>query len=273
MSTVSNQSHWASNIKFLRNKNNWSQDDLAQKLKISRSKLNAHENGQTQNPTVDDLINFSTLFRISIDNLIKVDLSKLSSTKLKELEAGNDDFATGSKMRVLATVVDSQNIDQIEFVPLKARAGYLNGFSDPEFIQKLPVFHMPHLPKDRKFRMFPTTGDSMLPIPENAMVIGNFVDNWSDIKDGTACIVVTKDDGIVFKIVDNRIKKSKTLLLTSLNKIYEPYEIHIENILEIWQFAQYITDTVPEPSSSLEMLTATVFEMKSELKKLAAKAK
>ena len=60
MSTMKTQKkYWATNIKFLRHREGLSQEDLANELNISRSKLNAHENGPTINPTVDDLFFFS----------------------------------------------------------------------------------------------------------------------------------------------------------------------------------------------------------------------
>ncbi len=267
MSTVT--SYWATNIRFLRNRKKLSQDELAGTLGISRSKLNAHENGQTQNPTVEDLVNFSAYFKLSIDSMLKVDLSKISELKLRELEAGNDAYMTGSKLRVLATTVDANNREQIEFIPQKAKAGYLAGYSDPEYISNLPVFSLPHLPKDRKFRMFPTSGDSMHPIPENSMVIGNYVEDWFSIKDETPCIVITQDEGIVFKLVTNQAKKNKTLLLQSLNKSYAPYEVPVSGVLEIWQFVNYVADTVPQPEVPLQDMARTLNEIKADLKKLS----
>lgn len=268
---MANQFYWASNIRFLRNRKKLSQDEMAFILGISRSKLNAHENGQTRNPTVEDLISFSAHYKMSIDSLLKVDLSKLSESKLKDLESGNDVFITGGKLRILATTIDSQNNEHIEYVPLKARAGYLSGFSDPEFISQLPLFSMPHLPKDRKFRMFPTTGDSMFPIPENSLVIGNYLEDWNSIKDETPCIVVTKDDGIVFKLVTNQLKKNKTLLLRSLNTNYEPYEVNVGDVLELWKFVNYISDSIPEAEAPLREMSKSINEIRAELKKLAGK--
>lgn len=268
---MANQFFWATNIRFLRNRKKLSQDEMASILGVSRSKLNAHENGQTRNPTVDDLIDFSAHFKMSIDSLLKVDLTKLSELKLRDLEAGNDVYITGGKLRVLATTVDANNKEHIEFVPQKARAGYLSGYSDPEFISHLPVFSMPHLPKDRKFRMFPTTGDSMFPIPENAMVIGNYLEDWNSIKDETPCIVITKEEGIVFKLVTNQIKENKSLLLRSLNENYKPYEVDAGDILEIWKFVNYVSDTIPEAEIPLQEMSRSLHEIKSELRKLAGK--
>ena len=50
--------------------------------------------------------------------------------------------------------------------------------------------------------------------------------------------VVTKDDGIVFKLVYKQIDEGNFLLVSS-NPDYSPYKIPISHILEIWQFETY----------------------------------
>jgi len=262
---------WAANIKLLRRRLDLNQEELAKELNISRSKLNAHENGQTVNPPVDDLFRFSDYFRVSIDALLRSDLSKLKEQQLTELQSASNDFISGKRIKILATTVDADNNEQIEFVAHKARAGYLQGFNDPEFISKLPVFHLPHLPKDRKFRMFPTLGDSMYPIPENCLVIGRYIEDWLNIKDDTACIVITKNEGIVFKLVTNLIKTNRSLMLRSLNPVYQPYEVNVADILEIWQFVNYISDSIPTAEVPLQEMSRSLYEIKAELKRLADK--
>lgn len=264
---MSNQNNfWASNLKFLRARKKLNQDDLANQLGIKRSKLNAHENGRTKNPPVEDLIKFSGFFRMSIDTLLTVDLANLSELKIRELEAGNDIYVSGRNIRILATTVDPQNRENVELVPVKAKAGYLAGYADPEFIGSLPVFHLPQLDPQRKFRMFPTEGDSMLPVPEGAFVIGEFVQDWNGLKDRVPCVVVATD-GISFKMVSNRIQENKTFLLESLNPVHSPYIVDAHEVLEIWKFNSYFTDILPEPSS-LEQLTHSVHEIKVNIRKL-----
>lgn len=260
---------WAGNIRFLRNRKKLSQDELATRLGITRSKLAAHENEQTVNPTIEDLIRCSSFFKISIDNLIRTNLSRLSELKIRELEAGNDAYATGAKIRILATTVDSSDREHIEYIPQKAKAGYLAGYNDPEFISSLPVFSLPHLPSDRKFRMFPTTGDSMYPVPENAFVIANYVEDWTQLKDKTACIVITRSAGIVFKLVSVRLQGERCLLLESLNPAYPPYEVPVADILEVWRFVNYLTDTLPSPEMPLQEMSRSLHEIKQTLRTLA----
>ena len=238
--------YFNTHITILRQRKNRTQDIVANELGVTRSTLNSYENGSIKNPTLDMLIGFSKYFKLSIDTLVKVDLSKLSDFQLSELEKGNDVYVSGSRLRVLATTVDSQNRENIEVVPIRAKAGYQSGYADPEFIKKLPTFQLPILLNDRKYRMFQLSGDSMLPIPDKAWVIGEYVENWFDIKDGQGYIVLTQDDGIVFKIAYNQLKKKKNLLLKSLNPNYPPFEVPANQIREVWRFCNYLSSELPE---------------------------
>ncbi|MBO3446042.1 helix-turn-helix transcriptional regulator [Clostridium sp. CCUG 7971] len=57
-------------IKKNRQKNNWSQDDLAKKLNISRQAISKWETGESI-PDVDKLVLMSEIFDITLDELIK----------------------------------------------------------------------------------------------------------------------------------------------------------------------------------------------------------
>ncbi len=130
----------------------------------------------------------------------------MSETQLRQLEHGEDVFLRGGNLRVLASTVDADNQENIELVPVKAQAGYTNGFSDPEYISDLQVFQLPFLSEEKKYRTFQLQGDSMLTIPEKAWVTGEYVLDWKTLKTGEACVVLTMDEGIVFKIIENRIE-------------------------------------------------------------------
>ncbi|RZJ73842.1 LexA family transcriptional regulator [Flavobacterium sp.] len=260
---------WGINIRFLRNRMKFSQEDLSLKLNISRSKLAGHESGKTTNPPVEDLYRFSEFFKMSIDTLLKVDLSKIGELKLRDLEAGNDIYISGGNIRVLAITVDKNNKENMEYVPIKAKAGYRAGFHDPEFLATLPKFHLPNLPKSGTFRMFPTVGDSMLPIPENSDIICRYVENWSDLKSKTLCIVILKNEQeFVFKQVRFL---DRNFLLESLNPIYEPYEVTVDEVLEIWKFHSFHSSNLPENTGELGDLYKMMQEMKADIKSLKSK--
>lgn len=247
--------YFDSNIKFLRARKKLTQDQLSVALEIKRSTLNNYENG-ISGPSIQSLILLSDYFHVAIDTLLRVDLAKLRESQLYELEHGQDVFLKGSNIRVMATTVDRMNRDNIELVSEKAKAGYTNGFADPEYISELPVFQLPFLSSERKYRTFQISGDSMLPIPDGAWVTGEFIQDWNSIKDGEFYVVLTLNEGLVFKQLQNELADRGCFRLISLNKAYEPYELAASEIREIWKFVHYISKEVAEPQltdSQIEM--------------------
>ena len=236
---------FSSNIKFLRRRRGFTQDDVAESLNMKRSTLSGYENGIAQ-PGFEALITMSKYFNVAIDTLIKADLSSLPESQVRQLERGYDVFIKGSNLRILTTTVGSDNEENIELVSEKAKAGYTTGFADPEYISILPTFRLPFLSKQKKYRTFQVSGDSMLPIPSGAFVTGMFLQDWNSIKDKDAFIILTADDGIVFKVAENKLKESGILRLHSLNPVYEPFDLHVNQIREIWQFVHYISPKIPE---------------------------
>ncbi len=262
--------YFTSNIKLLRKRKGRTQDEAATAMGLTRPTLSGYENGVAQ-PGIETLVAFSRYYNISIDTLLKIDLSTMRESQLGELERGYDHYIKGSNLRILATTVNDDNEENIELVPEKAKAGYTTGYADPEFIGELPIFRLPFLDKSRKYRTFQLKGDSMLPIPDKSWVTGEYVQDWLNIKNGNAYIVFTLDDGIVFKVVENSLRENGKLILYSLNPLYEPYEVHISEIKEIWKFVNYISSELPEPSLPEKELIQTVAGMKQDLDMLKKK--
>ncbi|WP_158857157.1 XRE family transcriptional regulator [Lunatibacter salilacus] len=254
-----------SNLKFLRERKGFTQQELATSLGLTRSKVNALESGQTKAPSPEDFLGISGFFGISIDSLIRVDLSRLGELKLRDLEAGNDVYIRGGNLRVLAISVDKGNNEHVEYVPIKAKAGYMAGYNDPEFIASLPKFSLPNMPKQGTYRIFPTIGDSMLPIPGGSDIVTQYVEDWTGLKTNTPCIVILSgQQDFVFKLVT--FKAEGTLLLRSLNPIFEPYTVAAGDVLEIWKFHAYTSREIPEPETDIQQLIRAVKEMQKEIK-------
>jgi len=262
--------HFAPNIKFLRKRRGRTQDDVAVALNLKRSTLSGYENGVAQ-PGIEVLVSFSRYFNMSIDTMLKIDMSKLSESQLGELERGYDAYVRGSNLRVLTTTVNADNQENIEMVPEKAKAGYATGYADPEYIGELPRFRLPFLSDKRKYRTFQLKGDSMLPIPDGSWVTGEFVQDWREIRNGKAYVVFTINDGIVFKIIENKLNSDGRLVLYSLNPVYEPYEVHINEVKEIWKFVNYISSELPDPVLPEKQLIQAVAAMKNDLERIKAK--
>ncbi len=259
--------HFGRNIQLLRKRKKISQEDLAKELEIKRSSLSGYELGNTE-PNFETLLKFSDFFKVSIDKLLKLDLNTVSEVYLSQLEQGVDIDITGGKLRVLATTVDQQNEENIELVNVKAKAGYTAGYGDPDFIKVLPTFQLPFLDRNRKYRTFQISGDSMPPVSDRSWVTGEFIQNWKTIKDGYPYLIVTESDGVVFKVVYKQFDKNQSLLLCSTNPTYKPYEINVNEVVEVWKFVNYISAEIPEPNLSRDQLSNSMLDINKELREI-----
>lgn len=209
---ISNQ-----NLKYLRKLRGWTQEEFAQKLRIKRSLLGAYEEERAE-PRIDVLEAVCDIFKLTLDEILRKDLSEnkgnyLAKRRAIKLAAGRPD---------------------IPFVPVKAAAGYLAGYADPEFIDELNTFTLPML-SGGNFRAFEIIGDSMLPTPSGSVIVGEKVESVDDLKNDTPCIVVSRNEGIVYKRIQKNGRAKNKLTLVSDNPTYHPYTVNTEDVLEMWQ--------------------------------------
>jgi transcriptional regulator with XRE-family HTH domain len=255
------------NIKFLRKRLGKSQEELATLLKLTRSTLSGYENGVAE-PSIDTLTVISNFFDLSIDDLVKKQLSKVSSNELETILGRVGDIYSGQNLRILTQIVNSENEDVIEMIPFKASAGYTTGYADAEYLKLLPTFQLPFLSKQKKYRSFPIQGDSMPPVSEGSFVVAEYIENWTSIKDGTPCIVITEEEGIVFKIVYNHLESRDYLELYSTNTFYKPFKIKGEKVLEIWKFVNYIASDLPTIRIDELDLKKSLIDLQQELREV-----
>ena len=256
--------YFATNLKLLRKRRKRTQDEVAFSTQIKRPTLSGYENSGVL-PSVENLLALSDYFGISADTLLRIDLHKLSEFQLSQLERGGDVYVRGSNIRVLATTIDKSNRENIELVAEKAKAGYSTGFADPEYIKELPRFQLPFLSGNKKYRSFQVSGDSMLPIPEGAWITGEFVQDWSNIASGQPYIILTLNDGVVFKIVENQINERGVLRLYSLNTLYQPYDVNVADVREVWKFKNFIAEEIPGEGTSQQSLARMVMDLRRDV--------
>ncbi|WGD35818.1 LexA family transcriptional regulator [Olleya sp. YS] len=167
--------------------------------------------------------------------------------------------------------VNQENEENVVYVPVKARAGYLDGYGDSEFIETLPSFNMPQL-NNGTFRCFEVQGNSMVrTFFDGDLVFGKYVEDLNDVKDGRVYVIVSKNDGIVLKRVINRIEERGKLILKSDNKDgnYPTYTIDAEDIMEIWYVTMFASKQMPEPIDvydRLHDLESKLVELQERLK-------
>ena len=76
----------------------------------------------------------------------------------------------------------------------------------------------------------------MPPLKEGAILVGKYVESLSDVKDGRTYIVLTKNDGLVYKRLYRVNKKNNAFMFHSDNTVYKPYSVASSEILEVWSF-------------------------------------
>ncbi|MFT6972605.1 MAG: transcriptional regulator with XRE-family HTH domain [Roseivirga sp.] len=253
------------NIKHLRKLEKWTQGDFADKIDIKRSLVGAYEEGRAD-PRLNNLLNMSKVFKVPVDLLISVDLTSLSIHEIQKKSV-----VKKSSSKILSITVDQNNDELIDLIPQKASAGYLNGYADPEYLEDLPKFQLPNLSKNGTLRAFEITGDSMLPLRPGTIVIGKYLEGVSSIKNGRCYVILSKEEGVVYKRVFDYSLENGKLFLVSDNKAYSPYDINAEDVIEIWEAKAYLSMELPDYSEDgmdFEKLKNIVLELQQEVIKL-----
>lgn len=259
----------ASNIKLLRRARELSQQALASALDMKRSTLSSYENGFSE-PNMEVLERMASFFGTSLDQLVSLDLSLIDTDELLRQKNETAADISGDTLRVLATTVSPDNEENVEVVPASARAGYAAGYDDPEFVASLPHMSLPFLSPQKKYRAFPVTGDSMPPVAQGSYVVGQYLVDWRDLREGQYAVVVTREDGIVFKKTYPDFNNGK-LRLVSTNPDYNPYDIDLSQVLEIWVFAGYVSQTIMEITSPADQMQRLLAELKNDVYELKNK--
>jgi transcriptional regulator with XRE-family HTH domain len=242
---ISNQ-----NLKYLRKLRGWTQEEFAQKLRIKRSLLGAYEEERAE-PRIDVLEVVCDIFKLTLDDILRKDLSDNKTNYLAKRRA----------MKLAGGRPD------IPFVPVKAAAGYLAGYADPEFIDELNTFTLPML-TGGNYRAFEIIGDSMLPTPSGSVIVGEKVDSLEELKNNAACIVISRNEGIVYKRVQKNGRQKNKLTLASDNPVFHPYTINAEEVLEMWQAQVVIAKANTQQRWDMSQLANVVTDLQDQVNSL-----
>jgi transcriptional regulator with XRE-family HTH domain len=242
------------NLKYLRKLRGWTQEEFATKVGIKRSLIGAYEE-ERADPRLEVLEVVANIFKLSLDELFLKDLSN----------TGNNYLAKRRQQKMM-----SADRTVIHFVPIKAAAGYLAGYADTEFIDELNTFTLPML-AGGNYRAFEIIGDSMLPTPSGSIIVGEKVENTEDVKTNQAYIVVSRNEGIVYKRIDKNGRSKNKLTLVSDNPQYQPYQVNAEDIVELWQAQMVISKVSQQQRWDMNSLANMVNNLQSQVSTLKKK--
>ncbi len=236
------------NLRYLRKLRGWTQDEFANKLNIKRSLVGAYEEERAE-PKLEVMEQVCSIFKLSLEDFLFHDLSQAKGGSYLD------------KRRQMKMVSESA---EIKFVPVKAAAGYMTGYADPEFVDELNTFTLPMLAPGQ-YRAFEILGDSMLPTPSGSVIVGEKVEGLDDLKNSNTYVVLSRNEGVAYKRVmrNNRLKNKITLI--SDNPQYEPYNVSSEDVLEIWKAVFILQKANAAPRWDVNQLAGMVNNLQEQV--------
>jgi len=242
------------NLKYLRKLRGWTQEEFAARLKIKRSLLGAYEEERAE-PRIDVLETVGDIFKLTLDELLRKDLN----------EPKGSSYLAKRRAQKLAAASN-----EIQLVPVKAAAGYLAGYGDPEFLDELNTFTLPMLAPGN-YRAFEIVGDSMLPTPSGSVIVGEKVSNPDDVKSNQTYVVVSRNEGIVYKRVMKNNKVKNKITLVSDNTAYQPYQVNAEDVIEFWKAEMILSKANVQQRWNVNQLADLVSNLQEQVTVLKKK--
>ncbi|GJM60512.1 MULTISPECIES: XRE family transcriptional regulator [Persicobacter] len=242
--------HFANNLKYLRKTQRLTQEKFSVIIGLKRSTYKDYEVGKTK-PDFAVLTKIADHYRITIDELIREDIMAVG---LENLSSQDKNSLQKPLDRVLTISLDKEGNENVDFVSTEAKAGYLEGYNDPEYLKDLQKIAIPNT-QNGTYRAFPISGDSMEPyFPNGSIFVGKYVENIDYLKHGKTYVLATSDDGVVCKNVAKAKGASDKMMFYSLNPIYEPYFVDLTSIKEAWEFHALIQFDSPSDTSLVEKI-------------------
>ncbi|MBB6127883.1 XRE family transcriptional regulator [Mucilaginibacter lappiensis] len=233
-------------LKELRQETGLSQEDFATSIGLKRPNYAQIEGGK-QYPTLETIKQIVRIYNKTYDWLID---GKEIAPNVAPIVAPNDKIEDSkTSFHAPKIITMSQGKENILFVPVKAAAGYLNGYGDPEYIESLTAYKLPGF-ESGSFRMFEVNGHSMVPtLKSRDRIIGKWCE-IQDIKDSYVHVLVTRNDGVVVKRVLNRLKKDGVLILKSDGNRYEYPDMIVDpdEVIECWSGVGKISRDLSGPA-------------------------
>jgi len=158
--------------------------------------------------------------------------------------------SSGTPNAVIASAEDYYTM-MVPLVNKFAYAGYLSGYGDDEYIERLPTTPL-LVEKAHKgnYMAFEVRGDSMDngmlgSLPEGFIAYGREIprDLWRDklhLRKWRNFIVVTKTEGILIKQITNHDPSTGIITLHSLNPEYTDIEMHLDNVLKLFNVVRFL---------------------------------
>ena len=227
------------NLKFLRESRGLSLADMALRIDIKKNTINNYENGVSE-PNLVNLSLLSNFFGFSIDELIKIELSK----KLGNHAIGQANQKKQGRGSSIVTVDTTEN-SIAPILDVKVAAGSPTILDEPDYYKELPVISFPnYFFRNGALVSIQVRGDSMTPtIKQGDYVVGKEVEQLVDLRNGEVYIIIHQVDQRTQFTVKRCFHHhgDDRLLLVSDNSDYPQDNLLIASILKIYHAEACLT--------------------------------
>lgn len=252
----------SNNIKLLRRKHQFTQEQFAEKLGIKRSLLGAYEEARAK-PRLEVLVKAASVFNVSVDALVAEDFSR-NGVPANAPQAANGKYTPPRPQGQPIILIDKHQQDS-----------YFQNREDQQYLAALPELRLPMMAgQGNAYRAFEIAEEAMPPVVPGTVVVGQRQENLQAIQDGTVCVVITRAEGVLLRQVYNRIARDGTLQLQATHPAYTRTTLPVlGKEAEVWEVAWYLCPQMSFTNAStapmdIQQLAGMVLELQQEVKQM-----
>lgn len=143
-----------------------------------------------------------------------------------------------------------QDVVGVRVVEIKAHAGYLRGYADPEYMETLPTIPVSkEAVRGGNFLCFTVSGDSMDDGSRRSLCHGDVVlgrelykSHWQNKLHykRVLFIIIHKDEGICFKEITNHNPETGEITCHSWNSEYEDFTLNLKDVKQLFYIKKIV---------------------------------
>jgi hypothetical protein len=171
-------------------------------------------------------------------------LTKFPQVNATWLLTGEGEVMTNSKKSNAVVAINNEDVTRAPLVSQFAHAGYLRGYSDPEFMDSQPVYFSIRKYNNGNYVAFDIRGDSMRDWTEMSICDGDIVlcrelpvESWGmGLHVPKVFIIIHKTEGITCKEVIRHNRETGEIFCHSWNKDpeYSDFTLNLQDVMQLF---------------------------------------
>jgi transcriptional regulator with XRE-family HTH domain len=186
-------------------------------------------------------------------------LNEAHPVETNQIPVFNNQFRPGQQL-----VARQEQYPTIQWVSQNQQNEYLTQCHNPSFLVNLPSFQLPNLPAGY-YRAFESGDDFAFP---GALLVGNFVRNWYEIKTGGSYVFVIRNQGLLYRKSQSAVNDRGILTLSSDVAGIANMNVALQDVLEVWEIKAFVSHQLPTPTPSVERIGQLVNEIQKEISQM-----